>query len=60
MVRWVVFAAETTFSSIMSEPKSLHPKRSAAWPTFIPIVTQLDWMFGMLSSTTRAKETVRR
>ena len=42
VVRCVVFAAETTFSSIMSDPKSLQPKRSAVCPTFIPIVTQLD------------------
>src|SRR5919106_1470504 len=41
VVRFVVFAADTTFSSIMSDPKSLQPKRSAICPTFIPIVTQL-------------------
>ena len=60
VVRCVVFAAETTFSSIMSEPKSLQPKRSAVWPTFMPIVTQLAWRFGTLSSTMRAIATVRR
>ena len=27
--------------SIMSEPKSLQPKRSAVWPTLSPMVTQL-------------------
>ena len=49
-----------SFSSIINEPKSLHPKRSAIWPTFIPIVTQLAWRLGTLSSTMRARATVRR
>ena len=44
----------------MSEPKSLQPKRSAVWPTFMPIVTQLACRFGTLSSTMRAIATVRR
>ena len=60
VVRCVVLAAETTFSSIMSEPKSLQPKRSAICPIFMPIVTQLAWRFGTLSSTMRAIATVRR
>ena len=32
-------AAETTFSSIMIEPISSAPKRSATWPSFMPCVS---------------------
>src|SRR2546427_465412 len=60
VVRYVVPAAETTFSSIMSEPKSFAPNRSATCPTFIPIVTQDAWMFGTSSSTMRAIACVLR
>ncbi len=49
VARYVVPAAETTFSSIMIEPMSSAPKPSATWPTFIPCVTQLDWMWSTLS-----------
>ena len=59
-MRHVVPAAETTFSSIMSEPKSFAPKRRATCPIFGPIVTQEAWMFGTLSSTMRAIACVRR
>src|SRR5262249_10434703 len=48
-VRGVVPAAETTFSSIMTEPMSSAPKPSATWPIFIPCVTQDDWMWSTLS-----------
>src|SRR5690606_7686995 len=42
-------ACETTFSSIITEPKSLAPNRSATSPISGPSVGQLTWMFGMLS-----------
>ncbi len=48
-VRCVVPAAETTFSSSITEPMSSAPKPSATWPIFMPWVTQLDWMCGTLS-----------
>jgi hypothetical protein len=48
-VRCVVPAAETTFSSIITEPMSSAPNASATWPTFIPCVTHDDWMCGTLS-----------
>src|SRR2546425_7272630 len=60
VIRHVVPAAETTFSSIMSEPKSLAPNLSATWPILGPIVTQEAWMLGTLSSTMRAMAWVRR
>ena len=53
-------AADTTFSSIIREPKSLAPNRRAIWPTFIPMVTHEAWMLGTLSSTMRAMAWVRR
>jgi hypothetical protein len=49
VVRYVVPAAETTFSSIITEPMSSAPKPSATCPTFMPCVTQDDWMCGTLS-----------
>src|SRR5438477_420491 len=49
VVRCVVPAAETTFSSIITEPMSSAPKPSATCPTFIPCVTQDDWIWGTLS-----------
>ena len=42
-------ACETTFSSIMAEPKSLPPKRSATCPTSGPIVGHETWRLGKLS-----------
>src|SRR6266568_4631752 len=60
VMRQVVPAAETTFSSIISEPKSLAPKRSATWPIFGPMVTHDAWILGTLSSTMRAIPWVRR
>ena len=47
--RYVVPAAETTFSSIMIEPRSSAPNSSATCPILIPCVTQLDWMWSTLS-----------
>src|SRR2546427_4656270 len=44
VIRQVVPAADTTFSSIIREPKSFAPNRSATWPIFGPIVTQEAWM----------------
>ena len=41
-------AARTTFSSIITEPTSLPPKRKPVWQTFSPCVTQLDWTFSKL------------
>ena len=48
-VRWVVPAAETTFSSIITEPMSSAPKPSATWPILRPCVTQELWMWSTLS-----------
>jgi len=53
-------AAATTFSSIMVEPKSLAPQKSANWPIFGPWVTQEAWMFGTLSRYRRLKARKRR
>ncbi len=53
-------AAETTFSSIISEPKSFAPKRSDTWPIFEPCVTHEAWTLGKLSRKTRATASVRR
>ena len=47
--RYVVPAAETTFSSIMIEPMSSAPNASATWPIFMPCVTHDDWMWSTLS-----------
>jgi hypothetical protein len=55
-----VFAAETTFSSIISEPKSLQPKRSAVWPDLHSHRHPAGLDVGDVVSTTRAKETVRQ
>ena len=49
VARWVVPAAETTFSSIITEPRSSAPNPSATWPIFIPCVTHDDWMWSTLS-----------
>ena len=49
VVRYVVPAAETTFSSIITDPMSSAPNPSATWPIFRPCVTQDDWMWGTLS-----------
>src|SRR6266849_4009057 len=38
-------AARTTFSSSITEPTSLPPKRKPIWQTFNPCVTQLDCTF---------------
>ena len=56
----VVPAAETTFSSIMTWPKSLQPMCSAAWATPPPMVTHDAWRFGTLSRTSRASAFSRR
>src|SRR5579885_1957480 len=42
VVQFVAPAAFTTFSSSITEPTSLPPKRSPIWQTFSPCVTQLD------------------
>src|SRR6187397_2982906 len=52
-------AAETTFSSIIRDPKSFAPKRSETCPIFPPCVTQEACTFGKLSSITRATASVR-
>src|SRR3984957_12637733 len=45
VVRLVKPAARTTFSSSITEPTSLPPKRRPSWQTFSPCVTQLDCTF---------------
>src|SRR5260221_756538 len=45
VVQLVTPAERTTFSSSMTEPTSLPPKRRPSWQTFNPCVTQLDWTF---------------
>src|SRR6185312_13441257 len=45
VVQLVTPAARTTFSSSITEPTSLPPKRSPTWQTFSPWVTQLDCTF---------------
>src|ERR1035438_2054739 len=45
VVQLVTPAARTTFSSSMTDPTSLPPKRKPIWQTFNPCVTQLDWTF---------------
>src|SRR5207245_8574622 len=42
VVQLVTPAARTTFSSSITEPTSLPPKRRPIWQTFNPWVTQLD------------------
>ena len=56
----VVPALLTTFSSIMTEPKSFAPYLSAICPMAGPWVTQELWMFSMLSRKIRASACVRR
>ena len=58
--RCVVPAAETTFSSIITEPRSLAPNSSATCPTFMPCVTHDDWMWSKLSRTMRLTACVSR
>ena len=53
-------AARTTFSSIMTEPTSLPPKRRPVWQTFRPCVTQLDCTFSKLLRKRRAIASVFR
>jgi hypothetical protein len=53
-------AWETTFSSIIAEPKSLPPKRSATWPTSGPIVGHETCRLGKLSRYRRARANTRR
>ena len=50
----------TTFSSIITEPKSLAPYFSAICPMSGPCVTHELWMFGMLSRKIRASACIRR
>src|SRR5712692_202704 len=45
VVQLVTPAARTTFSSNITEPTSLPPKRRPIWQTFRPCVTQLDCTF---------------
>ena len=45
VVQLVTPAARTTFSSSITEPTSLPPKRKPIWQTFNPCVTQLDCTF---------------
>jgi hypothetical protein len=42
VVQLVTPAARTTFSSSITDPTSLPPKRRPIWQTFRPCVTQLD------------------
>src|SRR5262249_41532738 len=42
VVQLVTPADRTTFSSSITEPTSLPPKRRPSWQTFNPCVTQLD------------------
>jgi len=51
---------ETTFSPSSRAEVVGAPKRSATWPIFIPIVTQLAWMLSTLSRARRAMASVRR
>ena len=53
-------AADTTFSSSISDPKSLHPNRSEICPTLRPMVTQEACRLGTLCRMRRAMATVRR
>src|SRR5690606_14097245 len=53
-------AAETTFSSNMTWPKSLAPKWSAVCPTAGPMVGQEACRFSMLSRVRRATASMRR
>src|SRR5258708_31516833 len=45
VVQLVTPAERTTFSSSITEPTSLPPKRRPSWQTFSPCVTQLDCTF---------------
>src|SRR5215813_9442962 len=45
VVQLVTPAERTTFSSSITEPTSLPPKRKPSWQTFSPWVTQLDCTF---------------
>src|SRR5262249_62330815 len=45
VVQLVTPAERTTFSSSITEPTSLPPKRRPIWQTFNPCVTQLDCTF---------------
>src|SRR3954464_851847 len=60
VVQFVVPAARTTFSSSMTEPTSLPPKRRPIWQTFKPCVTQLDCTFSMFERKMRAMASVFR
>jgi hypothetical protein len=57
---YVVPAALTTFSSIITLPMSLAPKNSANCPIFGPIVTHELCSDGMLSKNSRAIPSIRR
>src|SRR5258708_33095537 len=45
VVQLVTPAERTTFSSSITEPTSLPPKRRPSWQTLSPCVTQLDCTF---------------
>ena len=53
-------AAETTFSSIIVEPKSSTPDRRLICPIFGPCVTHEACRWGKLSSSIREMAMVRR
>src|SRR6478752_4797864 len=53
VVQLVTPAERTTFSSSITEPTSLPPKRRPNWQTFRPWVTQLDCTFSKLERNRR-------
>src|SRR5208282_2248902 len=60
VVQLVTPAARTTFSSSITEPTSLPPKRNPIWQTFNPCVTQLACTLGKLERKTREIASVFR
>src|SRR4051795_11412321 len=54
VVQLVTPAERTTFSSSITEPTSLPPKRRPSWQTFSPCVTQLDCTFLKFERYSRA------
>src|SRR5438270_572592 len=53
VVQLVTPAERTTFSSSITEPTSLPPKRRPSWQTFSPWVTQLDCTFSKFERKSR-------